>query len=85
MPTFTKLFTISIVLSNSSGLPRSFRAVEELRERLFVSSSIFAGPSEKKATSEPEIKAEQTSNSTSTASSIITGVVMAILFRAMIC
>jgi hypothetical protein len=68
-----------MVLNNSSGFPSSLSAAEALLECLFESSSIFAGPREKNATSEPDMKAEHISRRTSTPSSMITGVVMAMV------
>lgn len=63
MATFTKLLTIKIVASNSFGLFKSRIDASALGSFDSRISSLSSGESEKKATSEPETKAEATNNS----------------------
>lgn len=81
MPTLTKLFEIRIVLNSLSGVLISFNTAVDLLDLLLDRSSIFAGLSEKKATSEPEIRAEKINNIRSTANPtiIVTGGILAIM------
>ena len=56
IPTFTKLFVISIVASNLLGLSNNFLTIKELLLSPFFSNLL--GSIEKNATSDPEINAE---------------------------
>lgn len=58
IPTFTKLFDISIVANNFSGLFNRFIILFELSNLSFFSCLIVDGDNEKYATSEPEINAD---------------------------
>lgn len=62
MPIFTKLLDTKIVANNSWGLSISFDAILSVLELLSFSFKISAGLSAKKATSDPDINAEQTNN-----------------------
>ena len=59
IPTFTKLFTTRIVPSSCSGFLRRVTTFFEALDLLFFKPAISDGESEKKATSDPEIRAEQ--------------------------
>ena len=59
---FIKLFDIRIFAKSLLGFSRSFRASTELLDLSFFKFSISFGESEKYATSEPDINAEQNSN-----------------------
>lgn len=61
MPMLIKLFDTNIVAKSSCGLLSSLVAAAEALSFLSLKSRISFGLNEKKATSEPEIKAEQTS------------------------
>ena len=61
MATLTKLLAINIIANNSFGFSSSFIAVSDALELVFSSSSLSAGPNEKKATSEPETNADMIS------------------------
>jgi hypothetical protein len=62
IPIFTKLLTTRMVLRRLSGVSRSFRTFLALLDLLLLKLSLFEGLIEKKATSDPEIKAEHINN-----------------------
>jgi len=57
---FTKLFAISIVANNLFGLDNKSRTLFEILSLLLIKDSFPFASIEKKATSEPETKAEST-------------------------
>ena len=61
-PTLAKLFAIRIVASNSFGLDKKFLMSLALLDFSLLISSSSWGLSAKKATSAPEIKADETNN-----------------------
>ena len=62
IPTLTKLFVIRIVANNSLGLPKSFKTDLAFLSLSPFSSSLSPGLKEKKAASDPDIRAEEASN-----------------------
>ena len=64
MAIFIKLLDTNIVASNLRGESRSFSAVFATFDLLFFKLSISFGVREKKATSEPDTKADKNNNTT---------------------
>ncbi len=58
IPIFIKLFTTRIVANRRSGILYSFRAQKAFFDFFVSKLLIFEGESEKYATSEPDIRAE---------------------------
>ena len=61
-----KLFAARMVASRRSGIPYSFKVRKAFFDFLVFKLLIFEGEREKNATSEPDIKAEDTNNSNKT-------------------